>query len=279
MSFPVNLRVAAHHYSPQVLRTSLPFKHPSIRLAPREIRFSRLAAPIISHSYSTAQNRPAPVKAINLSRSHELSRIQKVVMETRDFSPLAGFEKARNVFTREALRSTWHAIMKKQPQLVQLEEVNFSKASFDAFCQALKGNTDLRAVHLQQISVNFGFTPNDLEKLLQSIEKHPSIKVLDLSYNKLDNDHAILIAQAIKDGRLPNIQHFSLSGNDIGNDAALLIFQAMRSKKYPLNKELDLSFNYLDLKGIEMIQRERRTQPSKFKVIVHLHGNNHKWAS
>lgn len=149
----------------------------------------------------------------------------------------------------------------------------------------------------KQISLSMRFwqappSCDELEELMETIQEH-NITKLDLSFNRLEDEHAEIIASAVKtskigeliltnnaikdDGarlladamvaRAPNLI-VSLAGNKIGPDSAREIVQAFTKTAAT---KLDLSNNKLKDEGVKIIAEELQINHGKIDTLILKH--------
>jgi Ran GTPase-activating protein (RanGAP) involved in mRNA processing and transport len=99
-----------------------------------------------------------------------------------------------------------------------------------------------RSSTLQKLTLQYNsITSTGVGVLLDTMERSCHITDLDLGYNPIGNEGAILLARALQNNTLPNLTRLSLSKCGIGDDGFITLMSAMEHNKPLLH--IDLSYN------------------------------------
>ncbi|PWY55611.1 hypothetical protein DGG96_10920 [Legionella qingyii] len=125
---------------------------------------------------------------------------------------------------------------------------------------ALETNTDLYELVL---SCN-DFSLAGMNAVHHFVLKHPSLKILDISYNNLNEECAKEIAAMITKSQ--SLTHLIIRSNKIGDVGAEYISQALKSNNNL--KYVDLSDNKISGTGLSQLVREAETHDNLEELIL-----------
>lgn len=114
--------------------------------------------------------------------------------------------------------------------------------------EAIEANTELNELALSCNDFGLG----GMKALHHFVLKHPTLKILDISYNNLDEKCAKEISTMITESK--SLTHLNLRSNKIGDAGAELIAHALKSNKDL--KYVDLSDNRISETGLSQLVRE-----------------------
>uniref|UniRef100_A0A0G4HKE0 Uncharacterized protein n=1 Tax=Chromera velia CCMP2878 TaxID=1169474 RepID=A0A0G4HKE0_9ALVE len=140
-------------------------------------------------------------------------------------------------------------------RLVEIREDEFSESSLDAFLDALvsRNRPSLKKIliHKRMMRNNKSSIVSFLVRLKEAL--FLSLQTLNLSTNKIGDEGAKALAEALRARALPSLQSLNLSTNKIGDEGVKALAKVLKQTTLPFLQSLDLSDNEIGAEGAKFL--------------------------